>query len=185
MPDGTQRITVPCCEGCRKAGQNDEALYRDLFVSTRESEWNRKAVNLAAKRDKSFERDWSQVERVVRHMRLVSLATPNGIVPAAAFDFDSQEMNRFILRMCRALLHEETGLGHVDCEIINWKVNPSSAERVEFLKLAKGRVVSEEFAYACVFLHGEPRSYWLLNFYQSLEFFAIMESKWDRSPSSL
>jgi hypothetical protein len=78
MPNGTQRITVPCCEVCRRAGQNDEALYRDLFISTRASEKNRKVTNLAAKRNNPFENDWSQVERVVRHMCLVDVFTSTG-----------------------------------------------------------------------------------------------------------
>jgi hypothetical protein len=179
LPNGTQRITVPCCEVCRRAGQNDEALCRDLFISTRASEKNRKATNLAAKRNKSFENDWSQVERVVRHMSLVDVATPQGNVRDFAFDFDSPEMHRFILRMCRVLLHEETGSGHVQCRIVNWKVNPENDLREDLLAIAKGRLVSEEFAYAGVFLRGESKSYWLLNFYQSLEFFAVMETKWD------
>ena len=138
MPNGTQRITVPCCEVCRRAGQNDEALYRDLFISTRASEKNRKATNLAAKRNKSFENDWSQVERVVRHMCLVDVFTPQGNVRDFAFNFDSPEMHRFILRMCRALLHEEAGSGHIECRIVNWKVNPENDLRKDLLAIAKG-----------------------------------------------
>jgi hypothetical protein len=118
-------------------------------------------------------------------MCLVDVATPKGNVRDFAFNFDSPEMHRFILRMCRALLHEETGSGHVECRIANWKVNPETDLREDLLAIAKGRVVSEEFAYAGVFLCGEVKSCWLLNFYQSLEFFAVMEANSDQSPSLL
>jgi len=177
LPTNTQRITVPCCDVCRRAGENDEALYRDLFISTRESEKNPIAVKLAAKRNKSFEEDSSQMERIIRHMRLVGVPSPRGRVPAFAFDLDSPEMHRFVLRMCRALLHEETKVGHIECRLINWKVNPEREIREELLSIAKGRVVSKEFAYAGVFLANEPVSFWLLNFYEALEFYAILSVK--------
>ena len=83
-------------------------------------------------------------------------------------------MHRFVLRICQALLHEETKVGHVECHLVNWKVNPEREIRKELLSIAKGRVVSEEFAYAGVFLPAEPVSFWLLNFYPALEFYAIL-----------
>src|SRR5437899_6588580 len=89
LPANTRRITVPCCEVCRKAGENDEALYRDLFISTRESEKNAIARKLAVKRNKSFEQDFSQMKRVVRHMRVIGVPSPRERILAFAFNFDS------------------------------------------------------------------------------------------------
>jgi hypothetical protein len=159
-------------------GQDNEALYRDLFVSTHEAEQNRKATIVAKKRDRSFDRSWSQAQRVIAHMCKVEVVSPRGKFPAFAFNFDSPLMHRFILRMCRALLHAETGTGYLESRIENWKVNPEADLREPLLKAAKGRVVSEEFAYAGVFMVGRPTSVWLLNFYQSLEFYAIMQTDW-------
>jgi len=79
--------------------------------------------------------------------------------------------------MCRALLHEETKVGHIKWRLVNWMVNPESEIRDHLLSIAKGRVVSEEFAYAGVFLADEPTSFWLLNFYEALEFYAILSGE--------
>jgi hypothetical protein len=183
LPHNTQRITVPCCEVCRRAGESDEALYRNLFISTRESEQNSVAQKLAAKRDKAFDEDFSQVLRAVEHMLPVRVTTPHGSSIAPAFNFDSPPMHRFVLRMCRALLHKETNSGFVQCRIQTWKVNPAPDQR-EIFKGVPARIISEEFAYAGIFWRGEKVSMWLLNFYQSLEFFAIMEAEWDQSHGS-
>lgn len=123
-PPNTQLITVPCCEACRRAGESDEALYRNLFISTRESERHPIAQKLAEKRDECFEGDFSQVQLAVKHMVPVRVTTPKGSFVAAGFDFDSPPLQRFVLRMCRALLHKETKSGFVECKIRNWGVNP-------------------------------------------------------------
>ena len=181
LPHNTQRVTVPCCEVCRLAGESDEALYRNLFISTRESERNAVAQKLAAKRNKSFEEDRTELERAVAHMVPVKITTPRGSFVAPGFNFDSPPMHRFVLRMCRALLHNETKCGYRECRIVNWMVQPDE-ERRQIAQAGKGRLVSEEFAYAGMFMEGEEKSVWLLNFYQSLEFFALMETQWDPSP---
>jgi hypothetical protein len=113
----------------------------------------------------------------------VRVETPHSSFVAAGFDFDSPPMHRFVLRMCRALLHKEANSGFVECRIQNWKVNPDPDQR-EIFEGAPARVISEEFAYAGIFRREEKVSAWLLNFYQSLEFFVIMETEWDQSLGS-
>jgi hypothetical protein len=184
MPQNTQRITVPCCEVCRLEGQDDEALYRNLLISTLESERNGIARKLSAKRDRSFNEDYTQLQKAVAHMKPVRVKTPLGVMLVPAFDFDTPEMNRFVLRMCRALLHAETKCGFRESRIVRWKVNPEEELR-DIVQAGQGRVISEEFSYAGIFSVGEKSSAWLLNFYQSLEFFAIMETQWDQAPNPL
>jgi len=62
-------------------------------------------------------------------------------------------------------------------------VNPDSDQRAIF-EGAPARIISEEFAYAGIFQRDEKVSAWLLNFYQSLEFFATMETEWGQSANS-
>lgn len=174
----TQLITVPCCETCRRSGESDEALYRNLFISTRETERHPSAKKLAKKRDRCFDEDFSQVQRAVEHMVPVLVETPGSSFVAPGFNFDSPPVRRFVLRVCRALLHKETKLGFVECKIRDWSVNPKPDVR-EIFQVAPSRVVSDEFAYAVIYHREEDVSAWLLNFYQSLEFFVIMEIAWD------
>jgi hypothetical protein len=176
LPHTTQRITVPCCEECRRAGESDEALYRNLFISTRESERNPIAQKLAAKRDKSFEEDFTQVQAAVAHMVPLRVVTPKGTFVAPGFNLDSPPFHRFVLRMCRALLHKETKCGYVDCTVQKWSVNPPKEWR-EIFDGAPARVISKEFAYAGIFFPGESVSAWLLNFYEALAFLAVLECK--------
>jgi len=177
LPNGIQRITVPCCEECRKEGEKDEAFCRNLIISEMLSEQNSIALTLARKRDKSFALDRTQAERLVAHMKYVPVMTPHGPALFPAFDADSPPMNNFVLRMCRALLHEETKTGFLKSKIVRWCFHPPKEER-EIFNQAPARVVSEEFAYAHVYFRGEPVSAWLLQFYQGLEILAVMQTDW-------
>lgn len=176
MHTDTQRITVPCCEVCRRSGESDEAPVRNILISIREAESHPTAVKLAAKRDRAFRKDSSQLKKVTDHMCIVGVQTPQGQVAKDGFNLESPLMERFILRMCRAILHQETASGFVKCSV-RWGVNPERELREELLSGAKARVISDEFAYAGIFFPGEPVSMWLLNFYQSVEFFAVLTTE--------
>lgn len=109
-------------------------------------------------------------------MCVVGVQTPQGLVVKDGFNLESPLMERFILRMCRAILHQETYSGFVKCSV-RWGVNPERELREELLSGAKARVISDEFAYAGIFFPGEPVSMWLPNFYQSVEFFAVFTTE--------
>ncbi len=178
LPENTRRITVACCETCRRAGEADEPLLRNILISTRESEKHPIAAKIAPKRDRSFQRSFSEVTRVLGHMTVADVRTKDGeIVPAWAFDLNSPLMNRFVLRVARSVLHEETGCGFFDCEA-TWALRPDEAMKSELLTYATtSRRVSAEFSYAGVFRSDEVNSAWLFTLYDSIDFLVSLFAK--------
>jgi hypothetical protein len=164
LPQDINRITVPCCEECRRAGEADETLLRNIFVSTRESEQNPIAAKLAGKRDRSFQRRFAEMEKVLRYMVLAKISTKDGKTTAWGFDMNTPVIDRFVLRVSRSLLHEETKCGYVDCEV-SWALHPNDETQRELVAVAKRRYVSEEFAYCGLFAEGETNSGWLFSLY--------------------
>ena len=171
------RITVPCCEDCRQKGESDEQLVRNLFISTQQAEPHPiVSGQLGAKRDRSFQYDKTQADRLVSFMRPAAIHSSTGqfIGLAPAFNLNSPLVDEFLRRIAHALLHEEKKCGFVECKI-DWRLNPPADECRGFASEAKGRRIGDTFAYAVMFLNGSVRSIWLLEFYERLRFFVHLE----------
>jgi hypothetical protein len=161
IPHGVQLITVPCCETCRKAGEKDEAFVRNLFISTAEAELqNGQETFLSRKRNRSFVKDRRQLQRIIKTLRPVELKSPAGLYfgRAVAFDFNAPEMDRFFLRMSKALRHREVVPGFVECSV-QWHPITESGIRGEFLRRATIRhQIAIEFEFAG---YSSPDCAWL------------------------
>jgi hypothetical protein len=171
------RITVPCCESCRRKGESNEQVVRNLFISTVQAESHPiVSGQLGGKRDRSFAYDRQQAERLISLMRPASVHSSSGqfIGVAPAFDLNNPLVDEFLLRIVRALLHEEKECGFVDCTVA-WRLNPPAAECREFASEAKGRRVGDTFAYATMIPDGSVSSLWLLEFYERLYFFVHLK----------
>ena len=82
---------------------------------------------------------------------------------APAFDLDQPFLNRFFVRMGKALLHEESGAGFVDCDI-DWRPLANEQVKKEFLKRAhRSCVIGDTFSYTVYITRGSRVWYWLLN----------------------
>jgi hypothetical protein len=163
-----QRITVPCCDPCRLLGKLNDAKARNLIISTELAEPHR-AVHgeLAAARNRSF--DCGQFVPLMKHVVLLPLPPTNstkmGLIPA--FDFDSDVIDSFLLRVTRALLHVETSCGFVPCQVVRWCANPPEGNR--FVS-DRSRQVGDVFGYNAAISEDSPSSLWLLTFYERLHF---------------
>jgi len=151
LAEGTQRITVPCCETCRRAGEADDAFVRNLLVSSVEAESNGYGNGfLSEKRNRSFVKDRTMLPKIVETMKLARVELPDGsyLSVAPAFELNRPECDRFFKRMGRALLHEAMNTGFVDCSI-DWNPHSDFGFKRAFLQRATVvREVSPEFAFA-------------------------------------
>lgn len=156
-----QLITVPCCEGCRVREASNDALIRSLLISTIQAEPHPAVqTQLADSRNRSFARSRKDFEKVAR--TLVNKG------PFPTFNFNIPEMDAFLLRLARGLLHEETGIGFVRSKI-EWRLDPLDFP-AHFGPHTKTRAVGNIFAYSVVFHAGGFDSVWLLTFYEKLRF---------------
>lgn len=165
------RITVPCCEPCRRRDETNDALVRNILISTREAEPHHAVQGqLAGARNRSFYHP-SQLRAVLQHMTQADVHSAGGIYlgSAPAFDFGSSVMDGFLHRVTRALLHEEQKCGFVP-STIEWRVNPAPDVCHDLAREGRSRVVGDVFSYSALFLEGHLNSIWLLTFYESLRF---------------
>ena len=168
MAEGTQRITVPCCEACRKAGEPDDAVVRNLLISTAEAELHGHGNGiLSEKRNRSFVKDRKQLPKILDTMKLANVESPSGyrLGVAPAFDLNRPEFDRFFLRMSRALLHEVLNSGFVDCSA-EWHPILDFHFRSAFFQCATvRREVSTEFAFAAHQGNQKGVWFWLMTLF--------------------
>jgi hypothetical protein len=141
----------------------------------RESESNEHVkAGLLAKRDRSFDRDESELFRLLKITQRVRVKTPTGILlpDDLAFNFDVSMVHAFIERVCRALIWHEFGVGYFRGSFA-WRRNVYLSE-IEYAGIAKfGRVrkVHDVFAYGITAPQGTEPGWVILNFYGWMEFF--------------
>lgn len=172
-----QRITVPCCDSCRLLGESNDANARNLIISTELAEPHSVVQGeLAAARNRSFE--CGQLDPLMKHVVPLPFPPINntrmGLIPA--FDFDSDVIDSFLLRVTRALLHVETRCGFVECHIERWRANPPS-DVLDFLFASKrSRQIGNVFSYHTLLCEDLRNSVWLLTFYERLHFFVYFQT---------
>jgi hypothetical protein len=172
-----QRVTVPCCEACRVAGQRDEAPARNLMISCLEAESHPVVQDqIASRRNRSFHLDRTQFDQLVERMVPITI-TQGGrhLGTAPGFNLDCPLMDNFLHRVTRALVHEERNTGYV-ASTIQWKLNPPPEALQGFAQLGKSRLVGDVFAYSVIFSPATPTSFWLLTFYERLNFLVNFKS---------
>lgn len=169
-----QRITVPCCDPCRLLGESNDAKARNLIISTELAEPHRVVQGeLAAARNRSF--DCGQLDPLMKHAVLLPLPQINSTRMAftPAFNFDSDVIDSFLLRVTRALLHVETRCGFVSCHIERWRANPPSD--VLFTS-ERSRQIGDVFSYSALLCDDSRNSLWILTFYERLHFFVHLQT---------
>ena len=169
-------ITVPCCEPCRRRDEINDALVRNLLISTCEAEPHQAVQSqLASTRNRSFKRP-SQLKAVLRQMTQADVHSPGGIYlySAPAFNLDSPVMDSFFHRVARGLLHEERRCGFVPCTT-RWRPNRDPVTCANFAREGRSRGIGDVFSYSVCFLEGHLSSIWLLTFYDRLHFFIHLQ----------
>jgi len=172
------RVTVPCCEKCRKVGEKDEAPIRNLLISCLQVESHPVVqTQLAERRNRSFKLDPTQLEQIVERMVPITIRTSSGtaIGTAPGFNLDSPLMDNFLHRVTRALVHKERKTGYV-ASTIKWKLNPPTQTLSGFNQFGQTRHVGDIFSYSVIFSPQPPTSYWYLQFYQHLNFLVDFKS---------
>ena len=170
------RITVPCCEPCRRRDAKNDELIRNLLVSTREAEPHPVVqTQLAAARNRSFDHP-SQFKAVLRQMVQADVCR-GGIYlrSAPAFNLDRPFMNRFFERVARGLLHEEKRCGFVPCTT-EWRRTRDPVICAKFARERGSRAIGDVFSYSVLFSEGHLSSIWLLTFYDRLHFFVHLQA---------
>jgi len=171
------RITVPCCESCRRHDEKNDELVRNLLVSTCEAEPHQAVHDqLASTRNRSFERP-SKFKAVLRHVIQADINSPGGIHlrSAPAFNLDSPVMDSFLHRVVRGLLQEERQCGFVPCTI-EWCRKRDTVICADFARQRGSRAVGDVFSYSVWFSDGHLSSIWLLTFYDHLHFFIHLQT---------
>jgi hypothetical protein len=122
-----------------------------LFISVRETESTPHVrQSLVSKRDRGFDRNQSELLRLLQLSERVEVKSPGGIFlrDDLAFNFDVLVVHNFIERLCRALLWEEFRVGYF-AGSFGWRMNMDLGD-LAYAGLAKfGRVrkVHDVFAY--------------------------------------
>ncbi|MFZ0916179.1 MAG: hypothetical protein WAN04_04730 [Candidatus Udaeobacter sp.] len=130
---------------------------------------------LALKRDRSFDRNQSELLRLLQLSQRVEVKSPGGIFlrDDLAFNFDAPVVHNFIERLCRSLLWEEFRVGYFSGSV-GWRMNVDLGN-LAFAGLAKfGRVrkVHDVFAYGLTRPKKGQPAWIVMNFYGALEIFA-------------
>lgn len=161
-------ITVPCCEECRSSQQGDDAIVRNFLISSAAAECRHTSDDqIERKRNRSLERDPTLLKNMAGSIASADVFSDGKVFlgTALAFDLDQSSMNRFFDRVARALLHEETGSGHVFCTI-KWKPVKDSRFNDSFSKYAtQRRSVGNIFSYAGHKKRSSDVWYWFVNFF--------------------
>jgi hypothetical protein len=170
-PDNAQLITVPCCETCRKVDQQYDGFIRNLFCSLLDTEAHPVIEkDVAFRRDRSFERDRSLAQQLADIMINSDVHTQAGVYigTAPAFNLDSHIIDRFIERVCRAVLFDAFNLSYFPAKFA-WKLNPHIPNYMLSVasSASKQRDVLEVFHYLAT--PSQNDSYFvILTFYQRL-----------------
>ena len=179
LPSSIRLVTVPCCNNCHKKSQATDSVLRNLFISVRETESTPHVKQaLVSKRDRSFDRNRSELMRLLQIAQQVEVKSPGGIIlrDDLAFNFDVPMVHNFVQRICRALLWEEFRLGYFSGSF-GWRMNIDLGD-LAYPGLAKfGRVrkVHDVFTYGLTRpKEGDP-GWVVMNFYGTLEIFARVE----------
>lgn len=110
-PNHAQRITVPCCEPCRREDQKYDTFVRNIIAGLLTTE-STPYVNkhITARVTRSIERARWETRRLAEIMKLKSATvfTPNGMRSAfaPALNLNIPEMDRFFERIARAVLYD-------------------------------------------------------------------------------
>lgn len=168
-----QRITVPCCEICRRRDEINDATVRNILISTIEAEAHDAVQSqLAGARNRSFKFS-HQLHLVLSHLTQADIYSSGGIYLGAkpAFDLNNLMMDSFLHRIVRALLHKERKCGFVESNI-EWRLNPPIEICHNFANDAKTRHIGDIFSYSYAFMENNlTSSIWLLTFYGNVRFF--------------
>jgi hypothetical protein len=165
-------ITVPCCEECRLRDQKHDEFLRNLFVSFRETE-NHPSVasQLAARRDRSFDKDSSKAKTLLKIVVPVQVSGPAGNVLGTdtAFNVDDPRVSSFIERVSRGVLYDSFGLTYFRASC-DWDVNPQIPERLltHAPPPCKQKTISNIFWYLAAPCNGHGVFKIFLRFYQNL-----------------
>ncbi len=110
-PHGTQRITVPCCNVCRKLDEKNDGLIRNCIaglLSTESSDYVQD--HLLDKILRSIARASTESNGLIEvmHLQKTRVLTKSGLqnVLLPALNLDIPEMDRFFERIARALLYK-------------------------------------------------------------------------------
>lgn len=174
------RITVPCCERCRLAGEKNDELVRNLLISTEEAEPHSTIQKqLAGARNRAFA-DCRRLDAVRQHIVLADVHSKGGIYlgSAPAFDLNTPVMDAFFDRIGRGLLHEEKSTGFVRLRS-QWQLNPPQDICDNIANQGKSRTVGDIFSYSVQFLEGSLSSVWILTVYGRLRFSLHLQTPQD------
>jgi hypothetical protein len=147
-----------------------------LFISVRETEFTPHVKQgLVSKRDRSFDRNQSELLRLLRLAQRVEVKTPAGIYlrDDVAFTFDVPIVHGFVERVCRALLWEEFRVGYFSGEFrFRMNIDLGDLAYAGLAKFGRLRKVHDVFAYGLARPKKDGRCWVVMNFYGTLEFFA-------------
>jgi hypothetical protein len=185
LPDSINLVTAPCCRACHDVSKKNDSTLRNLFISFQDTE-NPPSVlsGLAAKRDRSFYRDGTEVSRIASMMTPVEVRSQGGIYlkDDTAFDLDTPAVHAFIERVCRALLWWEYRITFF-LGTFDWRLNVDMPDLVyrSMLQVGRLRKVHDEFAYGILNGNLKTPDWVILNFYGATEAFVRIE----RMPSRI
>lgn len=152
-PVDAQRMTVPCCESCRREDEKIDAFARNIiaglleteptsYVSTHITDRVTRSVQQARW---EFRRLW-EIIKIKPATILTDSGPVNVLLPA--FDTNIPEMNRFFERVARAVLYDAFHKGYFAGRVRWSPLNhiPDSLRQL-FNNQGKGRAVLDVFEY--------------------------------------
>jgi hypothetical protein len=166
-------IRVPACQHCNnEVFAPIDVQVRNWLMSVEESEEHPEVQGvLEGRRLRGLQSDPRMRNEILQSVVDVEVMSPAGVAlrKGRAFNLDHPEMNLFMERVGRALVHHGTQAGFVDAEFTWKKAWPGVASRITELAskgahLFRGNVRRDVFAYAGVVPFPQS-SFWLVGFY--------------------
>lgn len=163
-------ITVPCCEKCRVRDSEHDEFIRNLFISFDVTEPHQSIESeLSDTRRRSFENAPSKANRLLE----ITGEVPDG---RKAFTLDIPEVDRFLERVCRAVLFDAFRQPYFEASF-NWTKEspflPVEEQQIQnAFKIAppecKRKQIADFFSYVAVPADDTNIRFVVLSFYNGL-----------------
>jgi hypothetical protein len=172
------RITVPCCEPCRKQ-QKDDEFVRNVLTSVEAVEDHPAiASDISERRNRSFWNAPPKGLKLLEIIKKVEVVTPGGIYlgDRYAFTLRDSRMDKFMERAARAVMFDAYGETYFAARF-EWVLNPDIP--VTFPSAApetsKRKQVADIFSYV-VTPRVETKTSWVIMvFYQRVQILAKLD----------
>jgi hypothetical protein len=174
-------IKVPCCEKCNNGHSKIDERMRNIFTAEERAANHPSMIELAEKRDRSWDRNDPLFKRQISTLRLEERIFPDGTKTLwPTMDLEVTDFISFLRRITLALLFKESKLrsagSKVSCIQAETLDTTTKKEFDNLIFRNSIRVIGrKEFQYCGVVVENSHVSLWWMKFFEGPEFYTSID----------